>query len=339
MNYCTRLLVVQNSDPDLEKIRNFLSGRYDAQEIARLKTIAEAADFLRSPRATNLEVVLLDSSVTGPYLAEAITALVSLCPRTPIIVLADDPAFGLSSRFIELGFSDYLLKSEWSAFSLQKSILYCIERYKLKISLLESEKRYSTLFQLSPVPMWVYDLKTLKFVDVNEAALKHYGYDKVEFLNMSIREIRPREDILLLEEAVKESLLSERNSYQGMFRHQKKNGEIIFVYIQSKVIFLNGRQSKLILANDITQHVHYDRTIKTQNQKLKEIAWIQCHVVRTPIARLMGLVDALEEEEMNEALRTELMAHIRTSAQELDTIVRDIAHKAQQVNANLPYNL
>ncbi|WP_420154823.1 PAS domain S-box protein [Siphonobacter sp.] len=339
MNYYIRLLVVQDNNPDLEKIRNFLSGIYATPEIQRCKTISEAADFLQTSEAARLEVVLLDSAVAGSNLAESITALVSLCPRLPLIVLADDPAFGLSTRFIELGFSDYLLKSEWSAFSLQKSILYCIERCKLKASLRESEKRYSTLFQSSPEPMWVYDMETLHFVDVNEAAVKHYGYDKAEFLRMSIREIRPSEDMPLLEEAMKRSRVSEEGSHQGMFRHRKKNGEIIFVFIQSKVIVLNGRPSKLILAHDITQHVQYDRAIKAQNQKLKEIAWIQCHVVRTPIARLMGLVDALEEENMEEMLRTELLAHIRASAHELDTIVREIAHKAQQVNVTLPYDL
>ena len=54
-------------------------------------------------------------------------------------------------------------------------------------------------FQLSPQPSWIYDIKTLKFLDINEAATIHYGYSRAEFLSMTLRDIRPAEDLLILE--------------------------------------------------------------------------------------------------------------------------------------------
>src|SRR5205823_9462452 len=56
-------------------------------------------------------------------------------------------------------------------------------------------ERYQMLFESSPLPMWVYDAETLEFLNVNDAAIRHYGYTREEFLSMTIREIRPPEDV------------------------------------------------------------------------------------------------------------------------------------------------
>src|SRR6185312_2006167 len=59
----------------------------------------------------------------------------------------------------------------------------------------QSRGLYQTLFDLNPLPMWVYDLETLAFLAVNQAAIKQYGYARDEFLAMTIRDIRPAEDL------------------------------------------------------------------------------------------------------------------------------------------------
>ena len=64
--------------------------------------------------------------------------------------------------------------------------------------LIQSEKNYRTIFYKSPLPKWVYDSETLRFLEVNEAATRHYGYTQEEFLSMTINDIRPKEDIELL---------------------------------------------------------------------------------------------------------------------------------------------
>ena len=62
-------------------------------------------------------------------------------------------------------------------------------------ALKDSERRYRTLFESNPHPMWVYDVESLKFLTVNDAAVAHYGYSREEFLAMTIMDIRPVEDI------------------------------------------------------------------------------------------------------------------------------------------------
>jgi PAS domain-containing protein len=89
-------------------------------------------------------------------------------------------------RALSFNISDYLVKDDINAGSLIKSILYSIERKKSTLLLEESEKRYSNLFELSPQPMWIFNVNTLEFFQVNQAAVDQYGYSKQEFLKMKL---------------------------------------------------------------------------------------------------------------------------------------------------------
>lgn len=201
----------------------------------------------------------------------------------------------------------------------------------------ESEKRYRELFELSPLPIFIFDSHTLKFLDVNEATVASYGYTKDEFLDKTIKDIRPKEDISILKEVLELRRNKEGFVFLGVYRHQKKNGEMIKVEISSNKIQYNGRAAILVLAVDVTLRNKYIDAIEIQNAKLKEIAWIQSHVVRAPLARLVGLVDLLEMErrdnpEKSVASFDELFEYIKTSAKELDDIIKEITAKAERIN-------
>ncbi len=70
---------------------------------------------------------------------------------------------------------------------------------RIEEALRKSEAQYRLLFESNPQPMWVYDLTTFRFLAVNDAAVRHYGYSRAEFLDMTIKDIRPPEDVKLLE--------------------------------------------------------------------------------------------------------------------------------------------
>ncbi|MGV3762633.1 PAS domain S-box protein [Parapedobacter sp.] len=196
----------------------------------------------------------------------------------------------------------------------------------------QSEQKYSDLFHLSPQPMWVYDLETYDFLDVNTAAINHYGYTREEFLSMTVIDIRPPEEIPKLKAAVAQSKGYNKLFFQGTFKHRKKNGEIIQVDIQSNIIQFHGRKAELVLANDITLKLYYVEAIETQNKKLQEIAWMQSHMVRAPLARIMGLVDLIQMGPSPGVDQHQLLRAIYESATELDDVLGDITEKAEQVN-------
>lgn len=196
----------------------------------------------------------------------------------------------------------------------------------------QSERKYSNLFHLSPQPMWVYDLETYRFLDVNAAAINHYGYTREEFLSMTVMDIRPVEEIPKLKAAVAQSKRREKLFFQGTFKHCKKNGEIIQVDIQSNIIEFHGRKAELVLANDITLKLYYIEAIESQNKKLQEIAWMQSHLVRAPLARIMGLVDLIQMGGSPDIDHDRLLRAIHESAVELDNVLGDITEKAEQVN-------
>jgi two-component system sensor histidine kinase/response regulator len=117
-------------------------------------------------------------------------------------------------------------------------------------ALRHSEARYRELFQANPLPMWVFDRKNLAFLDVNKAALSHYGYTQEEFLAMTTSDIRPAEDLPRLVD-----LLTTPGGVEGpvgIWRHIKKDGTPILVDITTYAVEFEGHPAQVVLANDVT---------------------------------------------------------------------------------------
>lgn len=136
----------------------------------------------------------------------------------------------------------------------------------------QQKEVYKSLYQMfadSPQPMWIYDLETLKFVEVNHAAILHYGYTRDEFLSMTIKEIRPQEDVLRLLNDVAQTVDSYNDA--GIWRHLKKNGDIIFVNIKSHEVIFNKRNARHVLAIDITGIKMAQDALRDSEQKFRHL--------------------------------------------------------------------
>ncbi|HUP61301.1 MAG TPA: PAS domain S-box protein [Thermoanaerobaculia bacterium] len=127
------------------------------------------------------------------------------------------------------------------------------ERKKAELQLHESEERYRLLFDRNPHPIWVFDLETLSFLAVNEAAVRHYGYSREEFLKMTILDIRPAEEVPELLRVLREEPESPAPRVYGVFKHRIKGGALIDVEIASSEIMFAGRAAGLVLAADVTE--------------------------------------------------------------------------------------
>ncbi len=124
------------------------------------------------------------------------------------------------------------------------------ERVLAQKALEDSESRYRTLFDSHPIPMSVVDKETLGFLAVNDAAVRHYGYSREEFLSMTADRIRPAEDIPELHKAFEDESKTPR---RRVGRHLTKKGELIDVEIVSFDLKFANRNARLAVIGDITE--------------------------------------------------------------------------------------
>ena len=122
------------------------------------------------------------------------------------------------------------------------------DRWRAEEDVRSSEKQYRLLFQGNPNPMWVFDLETLAFLEVNEAATKHYGYSREEFLAMTIADIRPPE-----KDDARKSIALNAADRSHVWRHRRKDGSLIDVEVIWSPIVFRNRFAALALAADVTE--------------------------------------------------------------------------------------
>ncbi len=327
-NHHYRILAIEDNPGDLVLITDYLEEMVVAPEIDHARNFKEAIPLIK---ANGYDAILLDLTLPDMSGNELVLKVIEMVKETPVIVLTGFSDQSFAARSLSMGISDYLLKDDLSPTVLHKSIVYNIERSKFVNELKASETRYSNLFHLSPQPMWVYDSESLRFLDVNEAAVNHYGYSYEDFMSMTLKEIRPAEELPVLKKALELSMGESPHLSDGVFKHLKKDGEVIHVEIRSNRITFKGRDAMVILANDITESLEHVKEIERQNEKFKDIAWTQSHIVRAPLARMMGLIQFMKDEDLSEAEIMDAIEKIASSAEELDDLLKSIVKKSQHI--------
>jgi PAS domain S-box-containing protein len=147
------------------------------------------------------------------------------------------------------------------------------DRKRAEQVLRESEKEYRLLFHGNPNPMWVFDIETLEFLEVNEAAIEHYGYSREEFLSMKLGNIRAVESLVrsveIADRAIKKEIESAERR-ECVWRQKKKSGEVIDVAVKWSPLAFQGRLAALALGNDVTAQKRLEEQFR-QAQKMEAI--------------------------------------------------------------------
>ena len=133
----------------------------------------------------------------------------------------------------------------------------------------KSEAGYRLLFDRHPVPMWVFDLETLRFLAVNQAAITAYGHSEAEFLARSLPDIQPATEVPVLM-----AFLAEPQpdlSTARRWRHCRRNGELIDVEIVSEAVEFAGRPARLVLAKDITAGLRSQAEAQASERRYRDI--------------------------------------------------------------------
>jgi PAS domain S-box-containing protein len=172
-----------------------------------------------------------------------------------------------------------VLHSEWynsvlyddsgSLISVLSLVLDVTARKRIEEVMLASEEQYRLLFESNPMAMWVYDLETLRFLAVNNAAVEQYGYTREQFLDMTIEQIRPPEDVQKLHDYL--ALGSPGFGRAGEWRHQKKNGDIITVEITAHQLDFSGRRAELVMAVDFTERKLAEKALVESEDRYRDL--------------------------------------------------------------------
>jgi len=159
-----------------------------------------------------------------------------------------------------------------ASFDKEKEILFGViqdvtAKNKMDEALLQSEETYRLMFENNPQPMLIYDFDTLDILEVNKQAVLNYGYSRDEFLSLSVNDISPSEDISKLDEHFQRIRLGGVPEH-NVWRHVKKNQEIIFIELTSVAVNLNGHSARHVLINDITEKEFAQRKLQEKMDEL-----------------------------------------------------------------------
>lgn len=230
-------------------------------------------------------------------------------------------------RQITIGLEKKIIKEAQLRKTLQQGF---DEKNVLNAQLIEAVSHYKSLFFSNPSPMWIFDPETLNFIQVNGATIRKYGYTRAEFKNMTIKDIRPVEDIEELLVTL-DNIATRNGATVSTVKHLSKKGEVFYVEVRCSDIIFQGKIQRLVISRDITEQIERTKAIEKQNEQLREIAYMQSHVVRAPLSRILGLVNMLNANQDSQAA-AEILGYLDTSAKELDDVIRAIINKTEGVN-------
>jgi len=262
-----RMLFASADEACAQELRRMLpengGRRYAIEQTEQLPEIFERL------RQGTTDVLLLDLSCPCNPGIEMIEQLRAQGNGVPIVALMTQDTEELARASLRAGVQEYLDRKTLNGADLARALQFAIERKQAERLLRDRESSFRSLFAGNPLPMWIYDVETLRFLEVNEAAIAQYGYTEEEFLAMRIADIRPAEDLPRLQEYI----VSPRGSFRhaGEWRHRRKSGQIIDVDITSHTIEIAGRAAVLVVARDVTRENISLNALREAEEKYREI--------------------------------------------------------------------
>ncbi len=211
--------------------------------------------------------VLSPTAVAGVFLVISCLWIVSAVLVFRHITASDFPRFGLIAVFLYLIVATMFIYGLLRASNSAKQALEETDATR-RNALSNSEAQYRLLFDSNPLPMWVFDRVTHRFLAVNDSAISHYGYSREEFLNMNVLDIQDAEEA----DRVRKFISDPSRGFQPtkMGRHRKKDGSLIDVEITSHDLNFHGADAGLILAHDVTTRMKSERRLLQSQEKFSK---------------------------------------------------------------------
>jgi PAS domain S-box-containing protein len=173
-----------------------------------------------------------------------------------------------------------------------------------------SEDKYKTLFYKSPLAKWIYDEHTLRFLEVNDAALQMYGYTQDEFQQMTLADIRPPSEVPKLMDDIAMVRQDPAASLVSQWRHMKKNGELMDVQVSAHFIEYEGKKARVVAITDVTERIRNENQLNklntdlgrragelaASNAELERFAYIASHDLQEPLRMVSSFLQLLQKK-------------------------------------------
>ncbi|MFZ5946764.1 MAG: PAS domain S-box protein [Stygiobacter sp.] len=271
MNNNIKILILEDKQSDYELICAELNrGKLNYE----INWVQDEGSYVNALESYQPDLIISDYRLPSFDGIKAIKKAKEINPIIPVIIVTGSINEDTAVECIKAGACDYVIKEHFKR--LVPAIVHALkekdltmQKLEAEIKLKQSEQTYRFIFENNPHPMWVYDVETLKFLAVNNTAINKYGYTREEFLELTLKDIRPSEDIPLLLENVKED--KDEFSYSGVWRHKSKSGEIFLVEIFSNKIIFNKKNARLVLANDVTERKKAEEKLINQLKIFDEV--------------------------------------------------------------------
>jgi PAS domain S-box-containing protein len=281
MNKSQRLNILHLEDePDFaELVRSLLE---QSGVDADIRRVGDRAAFAQALEGGGFDLIISDYHLPSFTGVEAMAMARKKFPHTPFILVSGTIGEQAAIESLKAGATDYVLKQQPDRLpsAVRRAVLEASERVKLRDAedeLRQSEEKYRLLFDGNPNPMWVFDLETLKFLEVNEATIQHYGYSREEFLAMTIMDLRPPEKNPQPKVAV--------GSTGGslVWRHRRKDGHLLDVEVVWSPMAFGNRFAALAMATDVTER----RQVEHRNTIFSELSHRLSSVTTAPEAAMI----------------------------------------------------
>ncbi len=345
-------MIVPMSDITILNVEDYDDSREATSELLRLEgfavieaaTGAEALHLVKTaqPQLVILDVKLPDISghevcrrIKSDYATASIPVL-----QVSAYVTGQDRVRGLES-----GADAYLMKPVEVA-ELIATIKALLRMREAEESRRETEARYQLLFEGNSLPTIIFDLETLRFLAINQAAVRHYGFSREEFLAMTISDLRPSPDTIAMEDFVSSGLNAIPNAAQ--WKHRKKDGVIEVEIVWHELIF-RGRHCLLLLAKDVTERKRVEaereellgkekrarEEAQSANRAKDEFLAVVSHELRAPLNAMLGWARILRTTRVDEATLSHAIEIIERSARTQSKLIEDLLDTARIVSGNL----